>query len=307
MGTCVSKSKAKREISREITRERFRFVDGRRYHNNQNSRYALPNDDVEIDRLQQQHFCLRFAWNGNFCAPISDSLENHKAFVLDSGCGPGVWCLDMATNWPDVEFLGLDISSVFPEEIKPKNVKFLEHNILEGIPVDDGHFTFIHQRFLCGGIPIADWQGNILKEFARICKPKGWVEFLESDTKFVSPSPNAEWLWTSCKFIKFWELRGMDVYIGLHLEDYLKNNGGFTNIHHDILDIPIGSWGGRLGQLVCEDLLLGLGALKVPLASLMGISVGEYETLLNNFEAGVNEYKTSWKQHRIYAQRIASS
>ncbi|CAG8562309.1 4396_t:CDS:2 [Ambispora leptoticha] len=304
MGSCISRAKAQKEITREILNESFRFIDGRRYHNNPNSRYALPNDDTEIDRLQQQHFCLRYAWQGNFHAPIMDSLKNNNVAVLDAGCGSGVWCLDMATEWPDVEFLGLDISRVFPEDIKPKNVKFGEHNILEKIPVDDGHFTFIHQRFLCGGIPIADWEGNILKEFARICKPGGWVEFLESDVKFVSPSPNADWLWTS--FIKFWELRGMDVNIGIHLEGYLIKDGNFTNIHHETLDIPIGSWGGRLGQLISEDLRLGLGALKVPLASIMGITVKEYENLLENFEEEVNEYQTSWRQHRIYAQRITS-
>jgi hypothetical protein len=65
----------------------FRFVGGRRYHNVSNSKYFLPNDLTEMDRLEKQHYLFRHIWRGNFSAPIHEKLlrkENHPC-VLDVG------------------------------------------------------------------------------------------------------------------------------------------------------------------------------------------------------------------------------
>ena len=66
-------------------REGFRFEDGRRFHNDENSKYFLPNDDDEIDRLHSQHFMLRYLWQGNYLAPIDDLLQDEKSKILDLG------------------------------------------------------------------------------------------------------------------------------------------------------------------------------------------------------------------------------
>ncbi len=68
-----------------LDKEVFRFIDGRRYHNVENSNYGLPNDDDECDRLHLQHFVLRYAWQGNFASPVEHILNRKGAKVLDSG------------------------------------------------------------------------------------------------------------------------------------------------------------------------------------------------------------------------------
>ena len=65
--------------------EGFRFEDGRRFHNDENSKYFLPNDDDEIDRQHSQHFLLRYSWQNNYLAPIDDLLKVEKTKVLDLG------------------------------------------------------------------------------------------------------------------------------------------------------------------------------------------------------------------------------
>ncbi len=67
------------------TKEDFRFINGRRYHNAESSNYILPNDEDECDRLNLQHFCLRYAYQGNFASPVENILNGEGAKVLDIG------------------------------------------------------------------------------------------------------------------------------------------------------------------------------------------------------------------------------
>src|SRR6266542_3559707 len=69
----------------DTTRGSFRFVNGRRYHNAGNSKYILPNDNDECDRLHMQHFVFRYAWQSNFASPVEHILNSKGTKVLDSG------------------------------------------------------------------------------------------------------------------------------------------------------------------------------------------------------------------------------
>lgn len=77
--------------------------------------------------------------------------------VLDSGCGPGTWTLDLAEVYPKSKFHGIDASCIFPENIKPPNVEFTIGNIAKEIPFPDNSFDFIFQRLLFLGLTSDDW------------------------------------------------------------------------------------------------------------------------------------------------------
>ena len=94
MGNKITKGKGKNNKPPDVAvvanttnsnKEVFRFIDGRRYHNVENSNYCLPNDDDECDRLHLQHFVLRYAWQGNFASPVEHILNRKGEKVLDSG------------------------------------------------------------------------------------------------------------------------------------------------------------------------------------------------------------------------------
>lgn len=59
------------------------YIDGRRYL--ESSKYSLPNDDEEVDRMHMQHYISRFIWQKNFCSPLDDLLKYGGAKVLDVG------------------------------------------------------------------------------------------------------------------------------------------------------------------------------------------------------------------------------
>ncbi len=68
----------------------FQVLDGRQHM--ADAPYMLPRDDQEINRLDFQHYRLRYALRSNYAAPIGRPRS-----ILDVGCGTGRWALEMAT------------------------------------------------------------------------------------------------------------------------------------------------------------------------------------------------------------------
>ncbi|CAG8569185.1 26086_t:CDS:2, partial [Racocetra persica] len=118
------------------------FEKGRIY-TTQNKTYPLPNDHEEHSRLNLQHIVLRLVWQNNFFAPVEHLLNQEDAKVLDVGTGTGSWMLDMAASYSKAKFIGIDISPVQPGLNKPKNVEFVEANVLERLPFDDNTFDYL--------------------------------------------------------------------------------------------------------------------------------------------------------------------
>lgn len=109
-------------------------------------KYMLPsNDEEEADRLNSQHYLLRNTLHGNHTAPVEDLLEDGIK-VLDVGCGPGQWTLDMASDYPQSTFVGVDMVDVFPTNDLPQNCSFVKGNTLERLPFDDNSFDYVFQR-----------------------------------------------------------------------------------------------------------------------------------------------------------------
>jgi SAM-dependent methyltransferase len=175
----------------------YRYVDGRRF--NGNTKYSLPNDDAEVDRLQLQHYLQRYIWQGNFCAPVHRSLKKPGARVLDVGCGPGTWILEMAFDYPDAHFTGIDISPMYPKEIKPSNVNFEEADLTEGLPFADDTFDFVVMRNMLNALSVDDWV-YCLKELERVCKPGGFVECLEFQIPAIHLGKISKRVVEACKY-----------------------------------------------------------------------------------------------------------
>ena len=95
--------------------------------------------------------------------------------IVCISCGAGSWLFDMASEFHDPSFIGIDISAVIPQGIKPQNIEFVQGNILDGLPFEDNTFDFIHQRLLIVGIPSDKWQG-LIDEVVRVLKPGGYME-----------------------------------------------------------------------------------------------------------------------------------
>src|SRR5690242_6295880 len=53
-----------------------RFIEGRRFHNNSDVTYAVPNDEIERLRLEKQHVLFQKMFQSNYSSPIDQSLKD---------------------------------------------------------------------------------------------------------------------------------------------------------------------------------------------------------------------------------------
>ncbi|KAI8983992.1 hypothetical protein BDF20DRAFT_857399 [Mycotypha africana] len=155
--------------------------------------FMLPCDDDESDRLMTMHYILKATFHGNFIAPVQHLLESPLTLkgstkVLDIGCGPGTWILEMATEFPNAEFYGIDDCPLFPSHIKPINSHFRLHNIFKGLPFKDAEFDYIHMRMMIYYFSPGEL-AFLLNEIGRVLKPGGYFEIVDTNYTIRHPGP----------------------------------------------------------------------------------------------------------------------
>ncbi|RIA99735.1 S-adenosyl-L-methionine-dependent methyltransferase [Glomus cerebriforme] len=140
--------------------------------------YYLSNDIDDVDRQHMHHFFKKYIFQNNFSSPIEDKLFKEDCKVLDVGCGPGTWLLDVSNTYSNAQFFGLDIEPLFPQEIKPKNLQFIEADIRKGLPFPDNEFDFIHMESMLLIFTKDQWN-MVLSELIRVTKSGGYIEITE--------------------------------------------------------------------------------------------------------------------------------
>lgn len=229
--------------------------------------YFLPRGDAEVDRLDLQHFALREALQGNYRASISRPKR-----ILDVGCGTGQWAYELCEQFPAATVVGFDLVS--SKRPWPLGYKLVRGNLLHGLPFGEASFDFVHQRFLVAGIPVKDWADNV-HELVRVTRPGGWVEQVEA-LLVIGPAGPA----TARTFglaVEMVRRAGLDsegeMYRGMG--DYLRR-AGMILVEEREVALPIGEWGGRLGQMMATDLRTGLIRLADTFRTVFGIEEAEF-------------------------------
>lgn len=218
--------------------------------------YAMPADLAEINRLDFQHYLLRSIFQGNYAAPI-----RNPASILDVGTGTGRWAYEMAELFPGAKVVGVDITpsptdtsaETGAADPRPRNYSFTSANVLESLPFPDASFDFVHMRLLYSAIPHQRWP-FVIGELVRVTRPGGWIESVESAVA-VNPGPVLARL--SDTINSLIGRRGIDPLDGAHVGEMLRA-AGIGDVAERRIDVPIGSYGGRMGMSMATDLLAGI-------------------------------------------------
>src|SRR5215469_18498160 len=110
--------------------------------------YVLdPESATEMARLMLQDRLLTEGMHGVF--PERVDLKNIQA-ILDVGCGPGGWALDVAHTYPDRRVFGIDISTTMITYAQAQasaqrlsNVTFTVMNALQPLDFETGTFDLV--------------------------------------------------------------------------------------------------------------------------------------------------------------------
>ncbi|KAG0035034.1 hypothetical protein BGZ82_005434 [Podila clonocystis] len=235
-----------------------RVLGGREYYPDKTLPYLLPCDEQESERLLLQHYVMRYAFGSNVIPPIDTTIAGK---VLDCGCGPGTWIMEMATEFEDLDFYGFDISPMYPSAIHPKNAHFSMANLLDPeIPFASERYLLVHQRNMLLGLTQDAWPG-VVQDLFRCVIPggSGWLQLSEVDPIWCRPGP------VSRSVLKMLnetaQNRNVDVLLPQRLDQVLKDVG-CEQVKMMMVEIPIGPWGGKIGVLWRDVLKAEMEALK---------------------------------------------
>lgn len=263
--------------------------------------YALPKDYDEEQRLDFQHYMLKYVLgNRNFLAPVRSPRA-----ILDVGCGTGRWASEVARQFPDANVVGLD--KIAPasdqagnaEDRRPENYVFVQGDVLQGLSFADAAFDFVHMRLLYSAIPAAAWP-NVLRELVRVTSHGGWVELVEAasvEQRVGAVEQINTWVIEAC------HLRGLDMAIAPHLGDLLRQ-AGIPQVTQGIYALPIGpAAGGRLGTMLEKDLVAIVKGAR-PLVVGAGLATADlYDQTVAQWQHDVTAYPMTFPFYQYYGQR----
>ncbi len=137
---------------------------------------------TEMARLINQDRIVTQAMSGPLSG-IADpsSLRN----ILDLGCGPGGWVLDVAFELPDAEVEGVDISRIMVDYANARartqqlpNASFGVMNITESLDFPDASFDLVNARCIFAVLKREIWP-LFLNECRRVLRPGGLLRLTE--------------------------------------------------------------------------------------------------------------------------------
>jgi hypothetical protein len=68
-------------------------------------------------------------------------------------------------------------------------------------------------------------------------------------------------------------------------------DAGFVNVDGMIIKIPVGSWGGKLGEVFNEDAVASYKSMQPIVQPILGYTDEQYQELIENMIRGTNEVK----------------
>ena len=158
-----------------------------------NAYFTDPESGAEMARVMDQGQLLTRAMGGLF-PELSDLSAVQR--VLDIGCGPGDWVLDVAFTYPEKDAVGIDISHQAIEYANAQaqvrglsNAQFMVMDATSSLDFPDQSFDLINARTI-GFFPTGVWPG-LMQECKRLLRPGGIIRLTESEWSF-STSPALE-------------------------------------------------------------------------------------------------------------------
>jgi ubiquinone/menaquinone biosynthesis C-methylase UbiE len=139
---------------------------------------------TEMARLINQERLLTKVMGGVF--PERFDLS-HASHILDIGCGPGSWVLEVAFENPKIKVVGIDISRLMIEYARAHaeaqgmdNASFRVMNALEALEFADNSFDVVNARYINAFMLKTSWP-LLMKEILRILRPGGTLLLTEGE------------------------------------------------------------------------------------------------------------------------------
>ena len=153
-----------------------------------------PENVAEMARLLGQDHLITKGMGGLF-SERDDLSGVHR--ILDVACGPGGWALEVASTYPEIEVVGVDVSRAMIAYANTQarvqgldKASFQVMDIQKPLNFPDASFDLVNARFF-NFLPAAAWP-ELMQEFGRITRPGGVIRLTESEWWYFTNSPALE-------------------------------------------------------------------------------------------------------------------
>ncbi|KAK0649780.1 S-adenosyl-L-methionine-dependent methyltransferase [Cercophora newfieldiana] len=144
------------------------------YHRYKEGKYVFPNDKLENERLDLQHYIFSLTYRGRpgLCPKNDRDAKVHR--VLDVGSGTGSWAVEFADEHPEASVVGVDLSPI-QLDYGPPTLTFYVDDIEEEW-VFESKFDYIHSRMM--SVSLVDWDRYLHRCYDNL-EPGGHLELAE--------------------------------------------------------------------------------------------------------------------------------
>jgi ubiquinone/menaquinone biosynthesis C-methylase UbiE len=164
-----------------------------------------PERAAELTRLMQQDRLVTEHMGG--LLPEVPELPEGGG-VLDLGCGPGLWAMELAFAHPRVQVVGVDINPNVVEFATIQawsrgleNVRFRVMDVMQPLDFPDRSFDVINARLIIWGVLPEAWP-RMLQECRRLLKPGGLVRLTEAEQPLTSSPAYEQICQLLCEAVK---------------------------------------------------------------------------------------------------------
>ena len=277
----------------------------------QNNSYIIDVEHpAEMARLIQFDQVTTRAMGGILAEQSETALAQFRN-VLDLGCGPGGWVLDVAFAHPTVEVAGIDISRTMIDYANARarsqqltNASFGVMDVTKPLDFPDASFDLINARFLINVFHKDHWP-LLMKECIRLLRSGGILRWTETDRFGLTNSPayermialalEAEWR-AGYTFSPDGRSNGITPVLG-----YLMRNAGIEHIQQraHVLDFSANSegWQGMYDNMKAAGELLRPFLVKLGVITEEEMKVLYQQTLIEMQAAdfcAIWQYMTAW-------------
>ncbi|ORY95689.1 hypothetical protein BCR43DRAFT_493435 [Syncephalastrum racemosum] len=288
------------------------YVKGRRYQR-KNSKYPMPNDEEEQDRLTNVHYLLKHCFGSNYSAPVRDLLLHSASciyaqrscptslFSQSTVSGSNASTLSNATTTNMLKHIVeprvldiacgtgiwvLEMCSDFPRAqlygidisaMYPGTIKPPNAHFMQGDVRDGLPFPDAHFDYIHMQLVYNCFSRSesdrLLREIKRVLKPGGYVEFREVDPKLRNTGPKAEKQYQT--FSRLMIERDVDITWARHMCESMEQVSELTDIHHQSLTISFMA-SGMAGETFYSTVEGEMEGYRRLITESMGISDEEY-------------------------------
>ena len=230
--------------------------------------------------------------------------------VLDLGCGPGGWVLEVARTHPEIQVSGIDISRAMIQFAQAQalsrgygNASFTVMDVKQPLLFEDASFDLVNERTLLGVMGPGEWP-QLLAECKRVLRPGGIIRLTELEMPLTTSPAFEELNYITARAFyeagRSFSVDGRHIGITPVLKRLLRD-AGFQNVNHQgyVIDISAGT---ADFEGFFRNFVYGFDLTKPFLLKVKGLTEQKYERLYQQMQAemlasdfcGLWTYVTAW-------------